>query len=309
MRFGTALQRILTNRQFRIYGSILFFALMASGLLIFQAAQPQIFERLRMHVVDIATPLLDVATIATGTISEVAETASGIFYLEEENANLRTENDQLIRWRHEIRELKAENQILRTLLKVVPEDVAHSVTARIVGDSNSTFVRSLLINAGDSDGIRPNMAAMTGKGLAGRVISTGRNAARVLLLTDLNSRIPVLVGPGREPAILVGNNFKLPSLRYLQHPGNIPPRSIVVTSGQSGVFPHGLPIGEVTNPQKVFRSLDAPDTPDTAEPSTSLGILTTAIFVKPFADLRKVEFLHLIDRGPNDSAVSAADNP
>ena len=109
-----------------------------------------------------------------------------------------------------------------------------------------TFVRSLLVLAGKSDGVIKGQAAVTGQGLVGRVTAVGERASRVLLVTDINSRIPVRVDRTRERAVLAGNNSSSPSLIYLPPETGVQVGDRIVTSGHGGVFPKGIPVGIVT---------------------------------------------------------------
>src|SRR5580704_12656089 len=89
------------------------------------------------------------------------------------------------------------------------------ISARVIADTGGPFVRGLIVTAGKVDGVREGMAAMTGDGLIGRVIEAGDWSSRVLLITDLNSRIPVTVAGSGERAILAGDNSAMPKLVYL----------------------------------------------------------------------------------------------
>ena len=128
-----------------------------------------------------------------------------------------------------------------------------------------------MVNAGNRDGVAKGQAAITSEGLAGRVAEVGVRSARVLLVTDINSRIPVLVGEGRDRAILAGDNTNQPRLRYLAPGTEIRPGDYVVTSGHGAIFPPGLPIGVVTQASE------------------------TTMRVQPFVDWAHMEFLRLAD--------------
>ena len=178
-------------------------------------------------------------------LSDMARTASHFTQLKAENDQLKAENERLQDWYEKAQALTAENISLRNLLNFRPEPEVKSLTARVVADSGGAYVRSLLIDAGLDEGVRKNQAAMGGRGLVGRVIMAGRHSARVLLITDLNSRIPVLLTGSRRRAVLAGDNGDLPQLLHLPLDYKPVPGERVVTSGEGGVFPPGLPIGAV----------------------------------------------------------------
>src|SRR4029453_1678845 len=90
-----------------------------------------------------------------------------------------------------------------------------ALPGRIVADAGGPFVHTVLVDAGTEDGAARGMAAVNERGMIGRVIEVGRHSARVLLLTDFNSRIPVLVEPSRDQAILAGNNTRRLTLVFL----------------------------------------------------------------------------------------------
>ena len=154
---------------------------------------------------------------------------------------------------------------------MVPDPRLRYTAARVVGDQGGAFARSVLVNAGSRDGIAKGQAAVTADGVAGRVTEVGQRSSRVLLLTDINSRIPVLVGAARDRAIMAGDNTGQPRLLYLAAGTETRPGDRVVTSGHGGMFPPGLPVGVVTQASE------------------------TALRVQPFVDWAHMEFLRLAD--------------
>ena len=169
------------------------------------------------------------------------------------------------------RQLEAENAALREMLSLAPEAGIGFVTARVIGDQGGAFVRSVLVNSGERHGAARGQAAVTGQGLAGRVAEVGEHTARVLLITDMNSRIPILVGAARDRAVLAGDNTDQPTLLYLEPRIEVQVGDRVVTSGHGGVFPPGLPIGRVA------------------------AVTEEEIRVQPFVDWSHLEYLRLID--------------
>src|SRR5436853_3534251 len=102
--------------------------------------------------------------------------------------------------------LSVENVELRDLAKLVPEPAISFVTARVIADSGGAYARNVMVNAGRDNGVTRGQAAITGEGLVGRVAEVGSRAARVLLITDLDSRVPVIVDGTGQRAILAGDN-------------------------------------------------------------------------------------------------------
>ncbi|MDA0655255.1 MAG: rod shape-determining protein MreC [Proteobacteria bacterium] len=251
----------------------LFLLIGAVAIMLLGRADPLIFERTRMAVTDVVAPVLDAVSRPLATISDVANEVRSLTHLREENAALRVDNARLIQWQIAARKLISENENLRQLLNFVPDNLAKSVTARVIGDSGGTFVRNILINAGRRVGVMKGQAALVSAGLVGRVQEVGDRSARILLITDLNSRIPVLVESTRQRAVLAGDNSDWPRLLHLPANTVFAKGERIVTSGHGGVFPPGLPVGVVIHANE------------------------SAVVIQPFVQGEKVEFVRLMDFG------------
>lgn len=165
----------------------------------------------------------------------------------EENERLREENRRLLAWQGEAAKLAVQNRALRQMLHVPEVERAPSwTTARVVADSAGVFVRTFLIDAGAERGVEPGMPAVAPEGLAGRVIDVGCCSARVLLVTDFNSRIPVLLERSGDHALLVGDNGPEPALRFLPINPDFKVGDRVLTSGRGGLIPPGLLVGQIS---------------------------------------------------------------
>lgn len=218
----------------------------AIALMIISQSEPGALERFRSGVTDVVTPIVAFFSRPSATVADVVERVESLASLKEENASLREANDRLMRWQSLALRLQRENEELRQALKVVPDPRASYVTARIAGESGGPFVRTALLGAGTRDGVKKGQAVLGGHGLIGRIVDAGEGSARVLLITDLNSRVPVFVEPNRERAILAGDNSDTPRLEFLGAEARIAPGDRIVTSGEGGLFPPGLPVGTVS---------------------------------------------------------------
>lgn len=205
------------------------------------------FASLRIALADAFAPAFGLLSRPLSALQGLGGRVEDAFFVYRENARLRAENEKLLHWQQAALALASENLQLRALLKLVPAPAVSYVTARVVADSGGTSVRSLLIDAGRDEGVARDQAAITGAGLVGRVAEVGRRAARVRLLTDLDSRIPVSVGGARVRAILAGDASARPILQYLPSSARLAIGDRVVTSGEGGVFPPGLPVGVVAS--------------------------------------------------------------
>lgn len=173
--------------------------------------------------------------------------------LGQEVERLRLENQKLANWEWRARELERKLADLQALSKTVPETRIEFVTSRVISDSSGAFVRSVMIDAGRNANIQNGYPVINGDGLAGRILETGAQSSRVMLLTDLSSRVPVSVGPNGARGILAGDHGTHPRLVYTPQYAGIRAGDDVSTSGSGGIFPRGLRIGEVISERGELR--------------------------------------------------------
>jgi len=234
-------------------------------------ADTVVISRARTLLIDLIAPVMDAASRPIASAKEVANSVQELIALKQENARLAEENKTLLEWQSIGRELQSQNAALRDLLKFTPDPRASYVTAPVIADTSSGYVRSLIVLAGQNDGVVKGQAAITGAGLVGRVLEVGRRASRVLLLTDISARVPVVIERTRDQAVLAGNNSDNPELQYLPRDVDIKVGDRIVTSGVGGNFPVGLPVGEVARVGEGH------------------------ILVQLYAQLDRMEYLRLVD--------------
>ena len=165
--------------------------------------------------------------------------------LTEQNRELRSELRQMQAWKEAALQLEQENARLLDLNKVRLDPRLTYITGVVLADSGSPFRQSVLLNVGARDGIMDGWAAMDGIGLVGRISGVGENTARVILLTDATSRIPAVIQPSGQVAMISGDNTAAPPVEFLESPELVRPGDRVMSSGDGGVFPAGLVIGQV----------------------------------------------------------------
>jgi len=183
----------------------------------------------------------------------------------QDNTRLRAENERLRRWQSVALALDAENTTLKANLGWLPDPTPNYVTARVVADAGGVYARAVLLSVGPNHNIVKGQIALDDRGLVGRVTELGGRSARVLLITDINSRIPVVLESSRARAILAGTNGVRPRLMFW--PEGVQPAEgeRVVTSAEANAFPANLPVGTVRynangvpeiEPDARLRSLD-----------------------------------------------------
>ncbi len=242
----------------------------AFSLMMLGKADIRLVERVRVAVNDAISPVLVVLSHPIAAVHDAVDEMQHLLYLRSENERLSEENARLLRWQSAARRIEQENAAYRALLNAKIEERVSFISARIIGDSGGPFVRTVLLNAGAREGVAKGQAAVTGEGLVGRIVETGERASRILLLTDLNSRIPVVIQTTRQRAVLAGDNTGLPRLEFVSDGPSPRSGERVVTSGHGGLFPPGLPIGVIS------------------------GVRAGHITVQPYVERDRLEYVRLL---------------
>ena len=227
--------------------------------LVWRIDNPRV-ERLRAEVVDAVVPRADwlLGPVASG--AALLDDARSYARIHEQNQELRRELQRMEAWKEAALQLEQQNARLLDLNNVRLDPKHTWITGRVLADSGSPFRQSVLLNVGARDGVGDGWATMDGIGVVGRISGTGERSARVILLTDPASRIPVQVQPSGRGAIVQGDNTAAPLVDFLEAPEAIRPGDRIVTSGDGGVFPANLLVGQVARgPDGALRARLAAD--------------------------------------------------
>ncbi len=162
-----------------------------------------------------------------------------------ENARLKARLSQLSDAEMRANALAMKIKRFETLLSAdVGLDIpAQKIAGRVVSENNGPFARSALLNVGTNAGVRNGHAVMTEQALYGHIVAVGKRSSRVLLLEDINSRIAVMSPRSEARAIMVGTNTVEPKLLFVARDADWKDGDVIVTSGDEGVLPRGLPVG------------------------------------------------------------------
>lgn len=251
-------------------------------VLIWRIDNPRV-ERMRAAVIDRYVPSMEWMMAPVTGIARMAEDFQSYTRLFEQNQELRRELQQMRSWREAALQLEQENARLLDLNRVQLDPALTYVTGIVLADSGSPFRRSVLLNVGARDGILDGWATMDGLGVVGRISGVGESTSRVLLLTDAASRIPVTIMPSGQQALLMGDNSGTPVLDFIDDPQDVAAGDRIVTSGDGGLFPPGLLVG-----QAVF---------------TSDG----RIRARMSADLQRLNFMRVMRSHPGTTLDTPAD--
>ena len=218
MRVGRGRNLVLAvpGRVFAQRFGYAFLACAAITLMILSQAEPRLVETLRVGVADTVAPIFGFFSRPAATIADGYDELNGMLAVHERNERLEQDNAQLRKWQAVAEQLGYENDTFRRMLKIVPDQRAGYITARVIADSGGPFIHMVMVNAGESHGRAQGPGGGQPRGAGSAACwRWGNHTARILLLTDLNSRIPVVSEESRDRTILRGDNSPQPYLAFL----------------------------------------------------------------------------------------------
>tara|TARA_B110000093_G_scaffold23454_1_gene22132 strand:- start:1528 stop:2412 length:885 start_codon:yes stop_codon:yes gene_type:complete len=266
-RYATTLGRLILSA---------LIVLLLGLFLLWRIDSPRV-ERVRMAVIDKVIPNFSWATSPLTGAMNVLRSARSYTRIYQQNQDLRRELQQMMAWKEAALQREQENARLLDLNNVRLDPKFTKITGVVLADSGSPFRQTVLLNVGQRDGIIDGWAAMDGIGLVGRIAGVGERTSRVILLGDTSSRVAVKIESNGQTALVVGDNTSRPPIEFLENSETVYPGDRIVTSGDGGVFPSGILVGQVTQ-----------------TPSGRLRIRLAA-------DMQRLEFLRVIRHQPREN--------
>jgi rod shape-determining protein MreC len=242
-------------------------------------------EKLRVALTDAVTPVMAGISAPFAAVGDSFSGIKTMRQLKAENIRLKAENERLQQWYQAALKYQAQNKSLQDLLNVKADAALSYVTTRVVSDPGGSFVKSVLLPVGKQDKVAKGNAVLSGRGLIGRVTEVGQNSSRVLLVTDLNSRIPVVVQNTRTRAILAGKNGDLLRLERLPIDSSLIVGQRILTSGDGGQLPPDIPIG------------------------TIVEVGPGGVIVQPLADIETVTYVQVVNAEVDEGLVTGEITP
>ena len=221
----------------------------------------------RMNANDFAAPVVDVVLAPVRGLQTMFNGIRTVASLRAENLRLRDENTALRRDRRRAEILESDNLQLRSVTGAVTEGGRVPHTARAVTAPGGAFAHTVLVTGGRENGIEVGNPVSTLDGLVGIVVDVGKSHSRVLMITDINAQIPVILASSSWPAVTAGNNGSSLQLRFLPEDAEPVVGDLVITSGHGGILPPGIAVGRVDLVTNGF------------------------IRVRPTVDLRKISYV------------------
>lgn len=277
-------RRVLFIRlsQFRIFVRKLLVAALFVSALVFMMlskADTLILNKISNSLARAFSPVIQVMQLPSEAVYAIYDKIRDISLVYSENKQLKAENTELLMLKNQVRTLKAENKLLGQMLNYAPPPEATYITAKIVAEEGDGFSHSLIAYSENTSQVRKGQVVLGAQSVVGRVESVSGSYIRVLLFTDINSKVPVISERNRIRGILSGDNTTVPKLLFTATGADIKEGDMIVTSGVAGVFPTGLPIGVVSK------------------------ITKDAIAVETISDIERLEYVKIVDYGVYDGML------
>ncbi len=266
-RSGT--QSLFRRRDRRL--GLSFYLILSVILFVISALDHPVTNLVKKEASDFMAPVMIALTKPMDWGADALDWFDGVTSIYQENQRLKEENKRLQEWRVVAERLDIENQRMQTLLNVDAPPVETLVTARIISATGGAYVRSVLVNAGSRQKVRENLPVTDGFGVVGRTILVGDQSSRILMATDINSRIPVRLERSGQNAIAIGTNGDLLEISFLPLDADAAVGDRILTSGDGGIFPPDLSVG-------IIVSVDS-----------------DRIMVEPTANLDRLNFVRILD--------------
>lgn len=229
-------------------------------------------DEISKAIIKITAPVMQVVEYPARIVHRAYTYLYDVSRIYMDNLELRSENKQMLMLQNKVRSLEVENQLLGRLLNYVPPADASFISAKIIAESSDNFTHILFVYIGD-EAVKKGQIVLGEESVIGRVDKVSGKYAKVILITDINSKIPVVVERTRARGILSGDNTEMPSLIFTRSTADIQEGDIIVSSGVGGMFPAGLPIGFVS----IIEGND--------------------IKIETMADLSRIEYVRIVDYG------------
>ena len=243
--FGIAIRSALLQRGAKQKFSLFVLILLSLSIFVLDISQLKPIKILRSLLNDGVYRISAISSSPikfSGTIKDFFITHIFVY---KENRKLKTELEKLKNKDFQTLYLQTANKRLQDIIQLEKKSAFTTIAAKVILDKNSPYLNSVIINRGSSSRIKLGMPVLSKGNLVGRVVEVNFLSARILLLNDLNSKIPVMISPKGSQAILSGSGESKPKLEYLPEKFELGDKNLVFTSGKDGIFFEGIPIGNV----------------------------------------------------------------
>ena len=225
--------------------AVLIFACIAVIFMLLGKAEVPVVENTKSFITDVTAPLVQLVSYPSQFLSYIIDTFNEMTSLWQENIRLREENKTLVEWRNYAQKLEGDLERIAQVVNYVHPPESFFITAKVIADGGTALSQSVIAFAGQLNGVKKGFVAITDEGVVGRVLYAGEKTSRIMLLSDIQSRLPVVVGDKKIRAMLAGNNTENPQILFLPIDAEVSVGDKILTSGEGGNFPPDLTVGVV----------------------------------------------------------------
>ncbi len=277
-RTSFSLQAVFSVKTLPHRLSIFFLISLAIFIIVVGRVNNDFTMKVRTSLMDFVTPIIDTISRPIDYAIDIKRSVGNFFDVYNENKKLRIENDKLKRVQAYAGQLVVENKQLKNFLNFAPEPGVSYISGRIAGETGGPYIRSAIISIGTESGVKKGQIVVNEEGVVGRIIEAGENSARIMLITDINSRVPVVTGQSKELGMVSGTNSSMLKMLYVPEGTKMQEGEEIFTSGDGEFFPSGLLIGYVHS------------------------ISQNSVIIKPAVNWSKVEFISVVDYSSKQKA-------
>ena len=259
--------------------ALVLLVLSAFILMLINKTDTILIEKTSSVATDIMSPMIDVFVVPAKAVAGIYDYFKELKQIREDNKKLRKENRYLMGNLDRAKALEIENKLLANMLNYTSPPEAKFVTARVIAEEGDAFSHSLIAYTGHINKVKKGQVGLSDKGVVGRIDKVGEMYSKIILITDINSKIPVMVERTRVRGILSGDNTPCPRMIFIPLEAELSVGDRIVTSGVAGVFPAGLPIGRISSIEK------------------------NDVKVTTFSNLDRLEYIKLVDYNLDDVLI------
>ena len=270
---------LVNLRRIRVIWIWILFVFVALFLLSSNLKRTRSWSPAEEVVVELIAPLQEALHKTVDGVRRIWDKYFGLVRVYDENQRLRSELRALRIENAKYQEMLATHHRLQELLQFKKRTDWPMMAAQVIGRDPTGWFKSVIIDKGAKEGLAVNMPVVSSPGVAGRLVSVSPNYAKVLLIIDQNSAVDCLNQTTRDQGVLKGASSKVCNLDYVLKTSRMTPGDTIITSGLGGVFPKGLPVGEV---------IGVSDRP---------GALFKDVQVRPMVDFSRLEEVLVIMEG------------
>ena len=257
--FSIAIRSAFLKKGVKQNFSLLALIIASVILLSLESINSKTLNFVRSVIKDVIYRTSFIASIPGNTITPMFTTIQSHFKIYEQYEIVKLELQQLKNQQNQIDYLKTENDKLKKVIDDTDIYNYESIISKVLVDKESPFLKSVILNKGFKTGLKKGMPVLKGPYFVGRITEVNYLSSRVLLISDLNSKIPVLIEPMGYQAIMSGTGDELALLDFLPKNHQLEVGNLVYTSGTGGIFFSGIPIGRVELIEEKFHVKFFPD--------------------------------------------------